>query len=1196
MNRLSRRQLLTAVTMVTLMAESVLAEWHYPLCVNGGGWWRQRIKVVVRNDRSRAVDGEPVVVKVGSGPGEADLAGQSARAVRVCNERGQEMLYAIVTPHGDRVADGPIPRGSDLLIPAECPAGKSAAYYVYFDNPAAWEVPDFLAAQPSVVNGDMERGKGDTPTGWDHDRADAHHRATWSTEEPQSGKRCLKTTVDDGAEPTWISTRQGGISIQGGAKYRLRVWVRAENVRGTTGWYIHVGNLQNPMLISPILNGGEGTYGWKEVTAEFTAPAEADRADLGTVLRGTGTAWFDHVILECLEAGGVTATAEQMERLELQEIGTKAAWPEEVSRTALGSRRAAVEVINLSPREQPQALVCAAVGALRTRLAGRDGTLAVFTQGKEVPSRLLGDLYLFQTSLSGRSRHTCYVYAAGHHPQDGRGDRRFALPPGWPIFSGTRNLVKNPGFEQGDKLPAHWTHDAASPETGVTFSIDRPEKPDLDRQCVKMHVPATASHTWRGWHQTVPVLAGRTYLVAASVKCKDVQGGEVRVHFHLYGPDGKLSKHEPMQSIGPGISGTTDWTLMTGLLTVPEDAVEVQLHLTMQGAGTVWHDDLVLAEVTLGTIGRLEGRPLGPSEVRVWPVPAVIKVFEDDPAPRSSQQTGALRQPTARITAARRDREPLQVALRSGRAIPGVRVDVAPPIGPGGARLEDFETCTVGYVPIDHPTNYYQSKTPAWHRKVPTQPGACDGWPGRWPDPLLPKDTFDLAANTTQPVWITIGVPKDAAAGDYAGKVRFRAGDRVLAEMPFTVHVWDFALPEESHVGAIYDVRVGDAQRIWGKPGREAHGDLVEFMARRRLCPDRIQPESEIKYASGRVTADFTAFDRAAEHYFNDLKLPFSYTPGSFYLFGWGMPPGAHFGEQPYPGKYPYEGADRGRLRPEFKRAYQACLKAFWDHVKEKGWEKKFVLYISDEPFDAQPAIRQQMKALSAMIHEVDPAIPIYSSTWKHVPEWDGTIGIWGFGHYGVVSPEQMARTRHRGDRIWYTTDGHMCIDTPYCAIERLLPHYCFKYGVQAYEFWGISWYTYDPFRFGWHRYIHQSDQPGTSYWVRYPNGDGYLVYPGHLIGVDGPISSIRCEQAREGVEDYEYLYLLRESIARARAAGRDTAKAEQALAAAGRLVSIPNAGGRYSSKFLPDPDAVYRVKETVAEAIERLKLTGREQ
>ena len=286
----------------------------------------------------------------------------------------------------------------------------------------------------------------------------------------------------------------------------------------------------------------------------------------------------------------------------------------------------------------------------------------------------------------------------------------------------------------------------------------------------------------------------------------------------------------------------------------------------------------------------------------------------------------------------------------------------------------------------------------------------------------------------------------------------------------------------------------------------------------------------------------------------------------------------------------PFDGTDHGKLRPEYKRAFQACLKTFWEHVKAKGWDKKFVLYVSDEPFYWQPHIIQQMKALCQMIHEVDPQIPIYSSTWKHVPEWDDSLDIWGLGHYGIVPVEQIAKLKAAGKRIWWTTDGQMCTDTPYCAVERLLPHYCFKFGAEAYEFWGICWNTYDPHRFGWHAYIYQSDQPGVSYWVRYPNGDGFLLYPGAPVGFSGPISTIRLEQAREGVEDYEYLHLLRQLIAKGETAGKDTAAARKAMARADRLVTIPNAGGRYSSKILPDPAEVYAVKEQLGAAIENIK------
>ena len=45
-----------------------------------------------------------------------------------------------------------------------------------------------------------------------------------------------------------------------------------------------------------------------------------------------------------------------------------------------------------------------------------------------------------------------------------------------------------------------------------------------------------------------------------------------------------------------------------------------------------------------------------------------------------------------------------------------------------------------------------------------------------------------------------------------------------------------------------------------------------------------------------------------------------------------------------------------------------------------------------------------------------------------------------------------------------------------------------------------------------------------------------------------------------------------------------------QTLAAAQELVTIPNAGGRWSTRILPDPDAVLRVKEQVARAIEALR------
>jgi hypothetical protein len=1158
------------------LAPGGAAEWQQDLYLDGGGWWRSRVGVTVSNDRGLAVAGEPVALGIGSNPGQAALVGKLAQSLRVCDARGIEMLFAIVGPDGTLVTEGPIPAGSSLVIPAECPPHATAAYDVYCDNPAALAVPDFLRAHTKLVNGDLETGEGEVPAHWQHDQPDPQHRASWSRERPQSGQHCLKTEVAAGAPATWISTRQRDLRIVGGAKYRMQAWVRAEGVRGQAGWYIHVGHRERPMLISPMLSGGEGSFDWRQVTAEFTAPAEADLADLGTVLYGTGTAWFDNVTLECLTPGQLRATASALQSLPLHEAGAEAPWPAvPASGAKTWSHRLAVDVFRWGAEPAEPLWIAVDLVAVAARLRGRLNREAIMVtfQGRRVPHRILGSQLLFASRGPERSLQHYFIYLADELPALPQPAADMALV----------NLAQNPSFERGNEMPESWTAAGAVPgSTEITFGCDSPGRDSLGNRCARLHVAATAPKGWRGWRQDVPVKPGRTYLLSAWVKCQDIRGGEVRVHAHRRTADGKLSEQEPMASIGPGLTGTTDWTLVSGRLTMPSDTTVLQLHLTMDQSGTLWHDEITCVEIVPGRVGRLAGRPRAATpSLAVWPVPAIVKVFPDDVAPLTPVR--------CEISAARNEREPLQMAVRSGRAIPGVRVEVNSPRGPNGFRLDDCKVNVVGFVPVDYPTNYYESQRPAWQRKVPNAPPSCDGWPGLWPDPLLPQTAFDLRSEATQPIWLTVAVPHDAPAGSYTGQVRFVAAGQSLAEIPFGVRVWNFTLPEERHFAAIYDVRFGPDAGRWGRTLAELYPEIIRFMAARRLCPDSIQPGPKFRREQGRLTADFDAFDKAATVYFDELKFPFSYTPWDFYLFGWGHPPKPIFGEQPYPGSPPFEGVDRRRLRPEYKLAYQEMLRLFWDHLKEKGWERRTILYISDEPFAHQEHIRTQMKALCEMIHEVDQQIPIYSSTWKHVPDWDGFLNVWGLGHDGRVSTGKLAELRAGGARVWFTTDGQMCTDTPYCAVERLLPHYAFRYGAEAYEFWGVAWHTYDPFRWGWHSFIHQTSEPGRSSWVRYPNGDGFLLYPGAAIGQPVIVSSMRCEQAREGVEDYEYLYLLRERCVRAKAVGKDVAIAERALASAAALVTIPNAGGRFSTRILPQPDAVERIRQELAAALESL-------
>jgi hypothetical protein len=1035
------------------------APWLTSLSLGNGGYWRQRIRVAVGNNADQPARGQTLELKIGKDDDRPDLEGVGADSLRLVDGKAVELLWTLTGPDGRDIQAGPIPHGSTLSIPAVCPAQGHAEYYLYFDNPAAWSVPDFLPRSRG-----LEKGRSGPET---------------------------KLTVR-------------------------------------------------------------------------TMPAV---------------------------------------RLSLTETGTTAAWPERADGTDWAYRYP-VRVLNTSAAEGSSGLAIVDLAAPMARLNRRAdmSVVRVMDGEKPVESFRVGNLLLFESRAKPRTQHTYYVYF-----RQGSGTGKFAGPvvrdyaantalPGGQskhstqatapaeyrrLLQSPRNLIKNPSFELGDSLPIDWPGGAKDQRpTGSEMGLVEPGL--FGKRCARIMFPAGGQPQWFGWRQEVKVKPGKSYLLSAWLKCRNLDGG-LQLYVHFHNARGEFCREPQTAGAGPAIDGTADWTLLQGVFPMPDDIATLQVHLTMLAHGTAWHDGVVLTEVTPACLGTMESRAaVNLSGVTVWPVNAVEKVFQDD-APEKPHP--------ARITAARNEKEPLQLAVRSPRAVPHVQVVVEPPTHASGKRLTDVSVGVVGYVPVDHPTNYYSSKSPAWQRKVPTDPGRSDGWAGWWPDPILPRDTFGLAAQVTQPVWITINVPKNATAGDYRGKVRFMSAGTALAEMPFTVRVWGFAIPDEVHIKAIFDCRQGDP--MWAVPGKtpeQTRRAFWQFMAQRRVCPDRITPEPKLRYENGHVVADFTAFDEAADFYFNTLKLPHSYTPELFYCFGWGHPPAARFGEEPYEGGYPFTAADRGKLRPQFKKAYQARLKAFWDHIRAKGWERKFVLYISDEPFDSQEPIRRQMKALCEMIHEVDRAIPIYSSTWHHQPDWDGSVTVWGFGHYGVVPVEKLEQIRRDGATLWWTTDGHMCIDTPYCAVERLLPHYCFKFGAEAYEFWGVDWLTYNPYARGWHSYIEQSEQPGNSYYVRYPNGDGYLVYPGAPVGHAGPVTSIRLEQAREGCEDYECLYLLRSAIARAKQAGRDTARAEQVLAEAQELVTIPNAGGLQSTRTLPNPDAVFAVKESVARAIEELK------
>ena len=109
------------------------------------------------------------------------------------------------------------------------------------------------------------------------------------------------------------------------------------------------------------------------------------------------------------------------------------------------------------------------------------------------------------------------------------------------------------------------------------------------------------------------------------------------------------------------------------------------------------------------------------------------------------------------------------------------------------------------------------------------------------------------------------------------------------------------------------------------------------------------------------------------------------------------------------------------------------------------------------------------------------------------------------------------------------------------------------------------------------------------TYWG---NGDGRFIYPpakaqqpgyrGDDPVLEGPVSSIRWEMLREGIEDYEFLYLLRSLLHQ-----HKNALTREQIKSAETLLEVPRSITSSMTGFTTDPGEIYNQRKAVAEAIE---------
>ena len=446
-----------------------------------------------------------------------------------------------------------------------------------------------------------------------------------------------------------------------------------------------------------------------------------------------------------------------------------------------------------------------------------------------------------------------------------------------------------------------------------------------------------------------------------------------------------------------------------------------------------------------------------------------------------------------------------QFALRGAAALKDVRISVDALSDGEGHSIESVNGGFVGFVHVGR-------TTPDPGRDAIKSPS------GMYPDPIVDDDVArDVPGGMTQPVWVTVAVPKDAAPGLYEGKVKV-GGKGFRLEGKIAVKVYPVVL-EEPTLWVTNWFNSGEAGlRLFNPeaPGlfSEEYWDYIRAIAAKmKECYQNtvLIPVSTIesREEGGKWSFDFTNFDKMVEVFqeagvLNLLEV--GHIGGRVGL--WNSPFGV---------RVPGAGKNIPIEDPVASNYCSQFIPALVSHIKDKGWYDIYCQHIADEPAGDN---FESYVAISRFFKEFAPDARIIEACHSHdladiVDIWVPQLNFFADGH-SFYKDRQAA-----GDEVWFYTclapQGNYAnrfLEQPLLK-TRLLHWMNFRFGATGYLHWGFNYWKGDP----WGETTSINTEGGNIL----PGGDSWIIYPGEgkLYG------SIRLAAMRDGIADYTLLQML---------------------------------------------------------------------
>jgi hypothetical protein len=488
-----------------------------------------------------------------------------------------------------------------------------------------------------------------------------------------------------------------------------------------------------------------------------------------------------------------------------------------------------------------------------------------------------------------------------------------------------------------------------------------------------------------------------------------------------------------------------------------------------------------------------------------------------DPLQKVLKEAAFFPAADAVTTVARGEYASFQFVLRADQPMSGVKAKVT--FSKPGERLQaGTKTGFVGYVRVGRAT-----PSPSRDRLMPPS--------GYYPDPILEVPSMDIPAHTTQPIWISVAIPKDMPPGDYPAEIQVEAryGKKaVVLNRPLTVRVFPvtitgtrlwftnwFTMGDQSlkHLNggqavAPYSDRYWELLRTTAKMMAEYRQNVV------LLSPLRL---AEYTIANGTYQFDFTRFDKSVQIFEEEGVL--------------GLIEGGHIGGReshwtsPFVVDFPVlkEGTvafDRKPITdPGARNFYTQFIPALVAHLRQKGWYDNYLQHIADEPITENI---QSYIDIATFVKSLAPDIRIIEAC--HSKDLGNTVDVWvpqlDFFHVDNAFYQERSR---QGDEVWFYTClapqgeyANRFVELP-ALKTRVLFWLNYRYNSPGYLHWGLNFWNDNPF----------DETTGiiTESGNVLPGGDAWVVYPakGRFL------SSIRLEATRDGIFDNELLHMLHE-------------------------------------------------------------------